>query len=57
MKMPSMKVRAYIYRVLVAAGAVAVFYGLLTSNEVATWLGFAAIVFNVLPTANTTTKE
>lgn len=46
-------VRAWIYRVLIAAGAIAVFYGLLTSEEVVLWGGLLAIVLNVLPTANT----
>lgn len=57
MKMPSEKVRAYIYRVLLGLGAVAACYGWLTGEEIATWSGLAAIVFNVLPTANTSTKE
>ena len=49
-------VRAWIYRVLAAAGALLGMYGLLDSNELATWLGFAGVVLNVLPIANTTTK-
>lgn len=57
MKMPSEKVRAYVYRILVGLGAVAACYGWLSGEEIATWLGLAAIVFNVLPTANTSTKE
>lgn len=57
MKMPSEKVRAYVYRILVGLGAVATCYGWLSGEEIATWLGLAAIVFNVLPTANTSTKE
>lgn len=57
MKMPSEKVRAYVYRVLMGLGAVAACYGLLSGEEIATWLGLAAIVLNVLPTANTSTKD
>ena len=49
-------VRAWIYRVLIAAGAVVGLYGLLDSNEIATWLGFAAVVLNVMPAGNTSTK-
>ncbi len=50
------QVRAYIYRVLAAAGLVVGMYGYLTTDEIATWLGFAAVVLNVLPIANTSTK-
>jgi hypothetical protein len=50
-------VRAYIYRVLMAAGVVALVYGLLTESEIATWLGFAGAVLNILPVANTKTHE
>lgn len=50
------QVRAYIYRILIAVGAVVATYGLLTSAEIATWLGLAGVVLNVLPAANTTTK-
>jgi hypothetical protein len=49
-------VRAYIYRVLMAAGVVALVYGLLTESEIATWLGLAGAVLNILPVANTTTR-
>lgn len=53
--MPNEKVRAYIYRVLIAAGAVVGFYGMMTSNEIAMWLGVAGVVLNVMPAANTPT--
>lgn len=46
-------VRAYIYRVLLAAGAVGVFYGLISSEELAIWGGLIVVVLNILPTANT----
>lgn len=50
-------VRAWIYRVLMAAGAVVGLYGYLNANEIATWLGLAAVVLNILPVGNTHTKE
>lgn len=53
MLMFEQRTRAYIYRVLVAAGAVATTYGLIEGNELATWLGLASVVLNVLPVANT----
>jgi hypothetical protein len=56
MKMPSERVRAYIYRVLIAVGAVVAGYGWLTTNEIALWVGLAGVILNILPTANTTTK-
>ena len=49
-------VRAWIYRVLMSAGVVALAYGLLTETEIATWLGLAGAVLNILPVANTTTR-
>ncbi|WP_217182597.1 hypothetical protein [Streptomyces sp. AC495_CC817] len=51
--LPPQAVRAWAYRVLVAAGAVAVFYGLMSSQEVVVWLGLAAVVFNATPAAAT----
>lgn len=47
--------RAYIYRVLMAVGALVTGYGLLSANEIALWLGLAAVVLNIMPTANTST--
>lgn len=47
--------RAWIYRILIAAGAVAAGYGLLSDNEVALWAGLAATVLNIMPAANTST--
>lgn len=44
--MPSPKVRAYVYAVLVAAGPVAVFYGVLSKEEVALWIGFGGTVLS-----------
>lgn len=48
--------RAYVYRVATGAGTVAVFYGLLTAEEVVLWAGLVATTF-ALPAANTSTKE
>lgn len=46
--------RAYAYRVLLALGAVAVGYGLLSDAEVALWLGVAsAVLGNGLAALNT----
>lgn len=55
--MPSERTRAYIYRVLLAVSPVVAFYGLLSDDELALWLGVASTVLNVLPVLNTTTKE
>lgn len=49
------KVRAYLYRVLCAAGAVALFYGLMSAEEVAVWAGAVAVLFGV-PAYNTPTQ-
>lgn len=49
-------IRAYIYRILVAIGAVVAGYGLITTSELALWLGVATAVLNIMPAANTSTK-
>lgn len=50
---PNPKVRAWIYGVLVAAGPLAVFYGWMSEQEVALWLGaVAAALGNGLALAN-----
>lgn len=55
---PNAKVRAWIYGVLVAAGPLAVFYGLATQEEVALWLGVAASALgNGLALANTPVRH
>lgn len=41
---PSQQLRKYIYDVAIAAGPVIVFYGLLTAEEVALWLGLGATI-------------
>lgn len=53
---PSPKVRAYIYRCLVAAGPVVLLYGLATAEEIAVWLGLGATILapgSALAAANT----
>lgn len=55
--MPSEKVRAYIYRVLLAVSPLVAFYGLLSADEIALWLGVASTVLNIMPVLNTSTKE
>lgn len=47
------KRRAYIYRVLAAVGILALSYGVVDGNELAAWLGAAAVALNVMPIANT----
>lgn len=49
--------RGYIYRILVAVGTIVTGYGLVTSEELATWLGLATAVLNIMPAANTSTRE
>lgn len=55
--MPSQKVRAYIYRVLLAVSPLVAFYGYLTQEEITLWLGVTSTVLNIMPTLNTSTKE
>jgi hypothetical protein len=53
---PSPKWRAYIYRVLVAAGPVVLLYGLATAEEIAFWLGLGSTILSpgaALAAANT----
>lgn len=54
--MPSEKVRAYVYRVLLSISPLVAFYGLLSADELALWLGVASTVLNILPALNTSTK-
>ena len=56
---PSPRARAYVYSILVAAGPVALFYGLMSAEEVAVWLGLGGTILSpagILALANTTTK-
>ena len=55
--MPNEKTRAYIYRVLLAVSPLVAFYGYLTQEEIALWLGVASTALNIMPVLNTTTKE
>lgn len=53
---PSPKVRAYLYTVLVAAGALLVFKGVITAGELGLWLALGGAVLglsNGLALANT----
>jgi len=45
--------RAYIYRILIAVGTIALAYGLITADQIAVWLGLATAVLNIMPAANT----
>lgn len=54
--MPNEKIRAYIYRVLLAVSPLVAFYGYMTQEELALWLGVASTALNVLPALNTSTK-
>jgi hypothetical protein len=45
--------RAYIYRILIAIGTIATGYGVITSDQVALWLGLATAFLNIMPAANT----
>jgi hypothetical protein len=50
-------VRAYIYRVLIALGSVALVWGLVTGEQLAAILGAVAAILNIMPALNTTTKS
>ena len=47
------KQRAYTYPILIAVGALAIGYSLITPDEVALWLGLATAILNIMPAANT----
>jgi hypothetical protein len=52
------KVRAWIYRIIVSAAPLAVFYGLLTSEAAALWTALiATLLGNGLAALNTSTKD
>jgi len=51
------EVRGWIYRILIAVGALVAGYGFMTSDQIAQWLGLAAVVLNIMPTANTSVKK
>lgn len=50
-------VRAYIYRVLIALGSVALVWGVVTGEQLAAILGACAAVLNIMPAMNTSTKS
>lgn len=53
----SQNTRAYIYRVALAAGTVAAFYGWLSNEEIAIWGGLAATLLSTgLAAGNTKTR-
>lgn len=41
---PRPELRAWLYRVLAAAGPIVVFYGLMTAEEAALWIGLGGTV-------------
>lgn len=49
-------VRAWFYAVMVSAGPIATFYGFLSDNEVALWLGLGGTILG-LPTGSTALKN
>jgi len=57
MKALTPEVRAWIYRVLIAVGVLVSGYGFMTSDQVAQWIGLAAVVLNIMPTSFTSTKR
>jgi len=50
-------VRAYIYRILIALGSVALVWGVVTGEQLAAILGAAAAILNIMPAMNTSTKS
>lgn len=56
---PSAKVRAYLYTVMVAAAPVVIFYGVMTAEEAGLWIGLGGValgVTNAIALANTSDK-
>jgi hypothetical protein len=49
--------RAYIYRVVLSVGAVLMFYGILSAEELAVWCGLVATILMVLPVVHTPTDN
>ena len=57
---PSAKIRAYVYGLMVAASPIVIFYGLATIQEVGLWIAFGGValgVTNVVALANTGEKK
>ena len=57
MKMLTPEVRAWIYRILIAVGALVAGFGWATSDQVALVIGVAVAVLNVMPASFTSTKR
>lgn len=57
MKTLTPEVRGWIYRILVAVGALVGIFGYLTGEQIAGILGVATAVLNVMPAANTSIKK
>lgn len=55
--MLSEQTRGYIYRILVATGALVGVLGILTGEQIAAILGVATAVLNVMPAVNTPVKR
>jgi hypothetical protein len=51
------EVRGWIYRVLIAVGALLAAYGVVSADELAVWLGVIVAVLNVMPAGNTSIKK
>lgn len=51
------EVRAWIYRILIAVGALLVTYGVLSADDLAVWMGVIVAVLNVMPAGNTSIKK
>lgn len=49
-------VRAWIYRVLIAVGALLVGFGLISGDDWALILGVVVAALNIMPAGNTSTK-
>ena len=53
----SVEVRGWIYRILIAVGALVAGYGFISADQLALWVGVAVAVLNIMPTANTSVKS
>lgn len=53
----TVEVRGWIYRVLIAVGALLVAYGVVSADELAVWLGVVVAVLNIMPAGNTSIKK
>lgn len=51
------EVRGWVYRVLIAVGAILVTYGVVSADELAVWLGVVVAVLNIMPAGNTSIKK